>query len=73
MIQEGGNKSRLKEVQERTDEQQEEDILNGITSIAEQESSLTTIQSQPRTDGNLGGKYVQAGRSSYTVPEPPAS
>lgn len=61
MIREGGNNGRL-EVQERTDEQQEEDILNGVTRAAEQESNLTTIQSQPKTDGNLGGKYVQAGR-----------
>lgn len=53
MIQEGGNNSRRKDVQEKSDEQQEEDILNGITSVAEkQESNLTTIQSQPRTDGN---------------------
>lgn len=72
MIQ-GGSRRRLKEMQERTDGQREEDILNGITSVAEQGSHLTTIQSQPRTDGNLGGEYVQAGRSSNTVPEPPAS
>lgn len=72
MIQ-GGSHRRLKEVQERTDGQQEENILNGITSVAEQESDLTTIQSQPRTDGDLSGECVQAGRSSNTVPEPPAS
>lgn len=47
--------------------------MKEITSVAEQESDLTTIQSQPRIDGNLGGEYVQAGSSSDTVPELPAS
>lgn len=40
----------------RTNERHEEDHLNGITSVAEQESNLSLIQSQPK---NLGGKYVQ--------------
>lgn len=65
MIQKGGNNSRLKEAHKRMDEQREGDIFNGIASVAEQESNLTTVQSQPRTDGTLGGEYVQAGRSSY--------
>lgn len=47
--------------------------MKGLTGVGEQESHLTTIQSQPGIDGNLGGEYVQAGKSSDTVPELPAS